>query len=81
MGRPIDLVSFGKVEQISIKGDDVTVRLLEDPMCYFVRPILKSAEDVLLAIPGINHVHFEFSTTTLWTPELMRTGAATPQSR
>jgi metal-sulfur cluster biosynthetic enzyme len=72
MGHEMDLVSMAKIENIAIADGRATIRLIESPMCFFIRPITRSIEDAVLEVAGIDEVKVEFSNTTLWTPDLMR---------
>jgi metal-sulfur cluster biosynthetic enzyme len=72
MGHEVDMVSMGKIENIAIADRRATIRLIESPMCFFIRPITRSIEDAVLEVAGIDEVKVEFSGTTLWTPDLMR---------
>lgn len=72
MGHPLDFVSMGKVEEIEIVGKKVTVTLIENPLCYFVRPIAQAMDDALLQLPEVNEVELQFSEKTLWTADLIK---------
>jgi metal-sulfur cluster biosynthetic enzyme len=72
MGHEMDMVSMGKIEDIAIADGRATIRLIESPMCFFIRPITESIQDAVLEVAGIDEVKVEFSETTLWTPELLR---------
>ncbi len=78
MGRRMDLVRLGKIEDLQVTGSKVTVRLIDDPLCFFFRSCRRAIEDALLDLPGIEEVQFEFSTTTLWGSDLIRNHADTP---
>lgn len=72
MGHDLDFVTMGKVEHIEVEPERVTIRLIDDPMCFFVRSCQQAIKDRVLELPDVHDVHFEFSATTLWTPDLMR---------
>jgi metal-sulfur cluster biosynthetic enzyme len=78
MGHEMDMVSMGKIENIAIADGRATIRLIESPMCFFIRPITRSIEDAVLDVTGIEEVKVEFSDTTLWTPDLMRRETESP---
>jgi metal-sulfur cluster biosynthetic enzyme len=75
MGHEMDMLSMGKIENIAIADGRATIRLIESPMCFFIRPITRSIEDAVLEVAGIEEVKVEFSDTTLWTPDLMQRAA------
>jgi metal-sulfur cluster biosynthetic enzyme len=81
MGHEMDMVSMGKIENITIADGRATIRLIESPMCFFIRPIAQSIEDAVLDVAGIDKVKLEFSDTTLWTPDMIRQEAKPPPAR
>ena len=77
MGRPLDIASFGLVENIQIERETVTVSLiLTDPTCFFFQDLKAHIKDVLLELDGVDQVRVELVTHTLWSPERMKNSTA-----
>jgi metal-sulfur cluster biosynthetic enzyme len=80
MGRRMDIVRLGKIEDVKVTGTTVTVCLIDDPLCFFFRSCRQAIEDALLDLPGIEEVELAFSTTTLWASDLIRNSNDNPVS-
>lgn len=73
MGRPLDIVSMGLVEDIMVDKGSVTVSMvLTDAACVFFRDISRFVEDVLREVPGVEEVDVQISSTTLWSPDRVK---------
>jgi metal-sulfur cluster biosynthetic enzyme len=76
MGRPMDLVTMGLINDIEV-GDDghVTVHLLlTDPMCFVQGDIARAIQEAVAPVPGVDECVVRLDTADLWTPD--RIGAA-----
>jgi metal-sulfur cluster biosynthetic enzyme len=77
MGRPMDIVTMGLVESISIEDHKVTLTIiLTDANCFFFGDIERFVADVLTDLPGVEEVDVQISSTTLWSPD--RVGKSLP---
>jgi metal-sulfur cluster biosynthetic enzyme len=76
MGHEMNLVEMGKIEDITVQDRRVTIRLIESPVCFFIRPIVESIEDAVRDTGDVDEVVVDFSDTTLWTPDLIKPGPA-----
>jgi len=77
MGKPMDIVTMGLVESISIDGHKVTLTvILTDANCFFFGDIEHFVADVLTDLPGVDEVDVQISSTTLWSPD--RVGRSLP---
>jgi metal-sulfur cluster biosynthetic enzyme len=69
-GAPIDLVSMGLIERISVVGGRVEVELaLTSPVCWSAGLIVEEIRSVLLAEPGIREVEVRVDPYADWTPD------------
>jgi metal-sulfur cluster biosynthetic enzyme len=83
---PVDIWELGLVDDVRVRGGDVTVRLvLTDVSCVFYRGIRQHVIDVVSEVPGVETVTVELATDVIWTPDRMRrdSGAlpASPEAR
>lgn len=81
MGRPMDLVTMGLIDDISVTGDVVKVRLvLTDPMCFYLRGMETAMQDAITSASGGDSVRLELELdgATLWTPERISATAKVP---
>jgi metal-sulfur cluster biosynthetic enzyme len=70
MGKPMDIVTMGLVESISMEDHKVTVTvILTDANCFFFGDIERFIADVLTDLPGVEEVDVQISSTTLWSPD------------
>ena len=79
MGRPMDLVTMGLIDDITVSGHTVTVRLvLTDPMCYYLPSLEIAIRDALTAAAGEGQpveLDLQLDGETLWTPDRIAPGA------
>lgn len=79
MGRPMDLVTMGLIDDITVSGHTVTVRLvLTDPMCYYLPSLEIAIRDALSAAAGDGEpveLDLQLDGETLWTPDRIAAGA------
>jgi metal-sulfur cluster biosynthetic enzyme len=73
MGRPLDLVAMGLVNDVAVDDGHVTVRLLlTDPMCFVQGDIIRAVQEVVAPLPGVTGCRVVLDTSDLWTPERIR---------
>jgi len=78
IGRPLDIVTMGLVQEITMEGGKVTVTIiLTDSMCYFFGDIERFVTDVLIDLPGVDEVDVQISKTTLWSSDRIRPAGRT----
>jgi metal-sulfur cluster biosynthetic enzyme len=76
MGRPMDLVTMGLINDVEIDDGHVTVRLLlTDPMCFVQGDIARAIEEVVRPLAGVRDCTVRLDTADIWTPDRIRTAA------
>lgn len=69
LGRDLDIVAMGLVEEVAVHDRDVAVTLvLTDTSCVHFTGMRDYIRDVLMG-HGADTVDVRISTTTLWTPD------------
>jgi metal-sulfur cluster biosynthetic enzyme len=82
MGRPLDLVSMGLVESITVCDGRVGVSLvLTDPMCFVQAEILRAVEEAVVAVSGVRECEATIDGDVLWMPDRMKPGTAETHER
>ncbi|MGH8998322.1 MAG: metal-sulfur cluster assembly factor [Acidimicrobiia bacterium] len=73
MGAPVDIWEMGLVDDVTIAGSAVCVRIvLTDVACVYFRGIRQHVVDVVRDLPGVESVEVELDASVLWTPDRMR---------
>ena len=76
LGRPMDIVSMGLVEDVSVLGDAVEIELLlTDANCIFFFKFADEIETRLAVLDGVEHVEVRLNEGRMWTPDRMAAGA------
>lgn len=71
-GTRLDIVEMGLVEDVSVDGSAVRVRLLlTDPMCAYLFEMRSQIIAALSGLPGVDSVEVEPVAGKLWWPERM----------
>ena len=70
LGRPLNIVDMGLVEDVRIEGATAYVDLvLTEPSCVFFFDFHQKIEDALLGWGGIETVKVALDDNQLWTPD------------
>ena len=70
MGRPLDIVEMGLVDDVSLSGGRVHVALLlTDFACAHYAGLRRHVVDALRDAPGVTAVTVELATHDLWTAD------------
>jgi metal-sulfur cluster biosynthetic enzyme len=76
IGRPVNIVDLGLIDEVRIDGQDITIRLLlTDPACFFLRDLERYIEDVIRAELPVGKLRVDLVMDKLWIPKV------TPLSR
>lgn len=70
-GEPAGLVDMGLVRRIEIREDGARVDVvlaLTEPTCLMGFPFMRSAQERLRALPGVEHVEVSLDPSFDWTP-------------
>lgn len=76
--QPLDVMSMGLIEDLSVRGREVSMRLLlTEPMCIFGKDIMDAIETAVMKLDFVDRVHIDIDTENIWTPERMAPAAKT----
>jgi metal-sulfur cluster biosynthetic enzyme len=72
LGRPVDIVTLGVVDDIVVNGGDVLVKLLlTDPACFFLGDFRRYITDVVSGLDEVSSVRVDLVDDRVWMPTVV----------